>query len=69
VLPEPSWLTPTVLQLANAIDEERQFDLVPILADALEDAGCTDAQMLDHCRRSDKHVAGCWAIDLVLRKD
>jgi hypothetical protein len=54
--------------LAQAIYDDRAFDRLPILADALEEAGCTDADILNHCRRPGEHVRGCWAIDLVLGK-
>ena len=66
---DPSWLTPTVTQLAEAIYEERAFDRMPILADALEDAGCANADILEHCRQPGEHVRGCWPLDLVLAKE
>jgi hypothetical protein len=62
------WLTPTVKQLAEAIYEDRDFDRLPILADALEEAGCFNADLLDHCRQPGPHVRGCWAVDAVLGK-
>jgi hypothetical protein len=62
----PAWRTPTVLSLAQAIYDERAFDRLPILADALEDAGCTDASILEHCRSGGGHVRGCWVVDLLL---
>jgi hypothetical protein len=65
---EPRWLTPDVLALARGIDEERAFDRLPILADALEDAGCDDPTILDHLRSPGPHVRGCWALDTVLGK-
>src|SRR5262249_44215777 len=52
----------------RAIYDHRAFDRLPILADALEDAGCTDRDMLDHCRGPGPHVRGCWVIDLILGK-
>ena len=64
----PSWLTPTVVALASTIYDERAFDRLPILADALEDAGCTDRAILDHLRGPGPHVRGCFALDLVLEK-
>ena len=64
----PEWKTSTVVSLAAAIYGERAFDRLPILADALEEAGCDDASMLDHCRGNSLHVRGCWVIDLVLGK-
>jgi hypothetical protein len=65
---EPSWLTPTVLALGVIIYAERAFDRLPILADALEDAGCTDTTILDHLRGPGPHSRGCFALDLVLGK-
>jgi len=69
---EPSWLAREgglVRELAQGIDEERAFDRLPILADALEDAGCDNADLLAHCRSGGEHVRGCWALDLVLGKE
>jgi hypothetical protein len=63
-----AWDKGTVPKLAAAIYEERVFDRLPILADALEDAGCTDAEVLTHCRSGGVHVRGCWVVDLVLGK-
>jgi hypothetical protein len=65
----PAWLTPTVEAVAKAIYEERAFDRIPILADALEDAGCDNQDILAHCRQPGVHVRGCWALDLVLGKE
>ncbi len=65
---DPSWLTPTVVQLARGIYEERAFDRMPILADALQDAGCDNEDILSHCRGPGPHVRGCWVIDLLLGK-
>lgn len=58
--------TPAVLTLARAIDKEQTFGDLPILADALEDAGCTDEVILSHLRSGGHHVRGCWCVDLVL---
>lgn len=63
------WLTPTVLALAEAIYEDRAFDRMPVLADALEEAGCDNADILAHCRVDGVHVRGCWVVDLVLGKE
>jgi hypothetical protein len=64
------WLTPTVQQLAAYIYESRDFSTMPILADALQDAGCDNADVLNHCRDTKAtHVRGCWVVDLVLGKD
>jgi hypothetical protein len=67
----PAWLAwngGTVGDLARAIEKEQAFDRLPILADALEDAGCADAALLDHCRGPGPHVRGCWVVDLILGK-
>jgi hypothetical protein len=63
------WKGGTVVKLAQAIYEERAFDRLPILADALEDAGCTDPLILDHCRQPGEHVRGCWVVDALLGKE
>jgi hypothetical protein len=63
---DPAWLTSTVVELARGIYDERAFDRLPILADALQDAGCDDADVLDHCRGPGPHVRGCWVIDVLL---
>jgi hypothetical protein len=63
------WRTSTVLALAEGVYAERAFDRLPILADALRDAGCEDEQILDHCRGPGPHVRGCWVIDLLLTRE
>jgi len=68
VAADPAWLTPTAVSLAAAIYEDRAFDRLPVLADALEEAGCTNAAVLLHCRQPSEHVRGCWVVDLVLGK-
>jgi hypothetical protein len=68
---QPSWVQwkdGTVLHLARSIYEDRRFEDLPILADALEEAGCTDLDILGHCRSGGDHVRGCWVVDLVLGK-
>jgi len=65
---DPSWRTSTAVALAVGSHDERAFDRLPILADALQDAGCEDEQLLGHCRGPGPHVRGCWALDLVLGK-
>lgn len=65
---DPSCLTPTVVALAQAIYTDRAFDRLPVLADVLEEAGCTNQEILQHCRGTGPHVKGCWVVDLVLRK-
>jgi hypothetical protein len=66
---EPAWFTPTVIALAQAIYEERAFDPLPVLADALEEVGCENSDILNHCRQTGEHVRGCWVVDLVLGKE
>jgi hypothetical protein len=65
---DPEWLTSTVAALASRMYESRDFGAMPILADALQDAGCTNDDILDHCRGDGPHVRGCWVVDLVLGK-
>jgi hypothetical protein len=60
-----SWLTSTVVALAEGIYQERAFDRLPILADALMDAGCDNDDVLNHCRGDGPHVRGCWVVDLL----
>jgi len=61
-----SWLTETVVTLAAGIVADCAFDRLPILADALEEAGCDDGEMLNHLRGNRPHKRGCWVVDLVL---
>ena len=63
------WLTTTVTTLASQMYESRDFGAMPILADALQDAGCDSDDILTHCRRPGPHVRGCWVVDLVLGKE
>lgn len=65
---DPSWLTSTVLTLARGIYADRAFDRLPILADALQDADCSNDDLLSHLRGPGHHWLGCWALDLVLAK-
>jgi hypothetical protein len=65
---DPAWITSTVVSLTQTIYDQRAFDRLPILADALEEAGCDDADLLFHCRSEGPHVRGCWVVDLVLGK-
>jgi hypothetical protein len=63
----PMWRTSTTVSLARTVYESRDFSAIPILADALQDAGCDSTDILDHCRdTSPAHVRGCWVVDLVL---
>jgi hypothetical protein len=63
---DPAWRTDTAVALALQMYEARDFSAMPILADALQDAGCTNDNILDHCREPSEHVRGCWVVDLVL---
>jgi hypothetical protein len=65
----PSWVSDDVATIAAAIYEERAFERMPILGDALEDAGCNDEFILTHCRSQAGHVRGCWVLDAVLGKE
>jgi hypothetical protein len=64
-----AWNDSAIRSMAQAIYDERAFDRLPILADALEDAGCDDADILAHCRSGGEHVRGCWVVDLLLGKE
>lgn len=64
-----SWRTGTAVSLARQMYESQDFSAMPILADALQEAGCADEQLLTHCRGPGPHVRGCWVLDLVLGKE
>lgn len=64
----PRWRTSEVVALASAIDDEAAFDRMPQLATALKNAGCTDTQILKHCRSKGPHAPGCWVVDRLLGK-
>jgi hypothetical protein len=65
----PTWRTDTVVSLAHTMYNAREFSAMPILADALQDAGCDNDDILNHCRDTNPaHVRGCWVVDLVLGK-
>ena len=64
---EPSWQTSTATAVARQMYDSREFSLMPILADALQDAGCECPEVLDHCRDPKGiHARGCWVADHVL---
>ena len=66
---EPGWLAcnhGAVKHVAEQIAATGNFADLPILADAVEDAGCCDGELLRHCREERNHVPGCWALDAVL---
>jgi len=66
----PSWRTDTAVTLARQMYESRDFCAMPILADALQDAGCDNEDVLNHCRDANQvHVRGCWVVDGVLGKE
>jgi hypothetical protein len=65
---DPAWLRwdgGTVAKMARAMYDERDFARLPVLADALEDAGCAEAGLLAHLRGPGPHARGCWALDLL----
>ncbi|HSQ55161.1 MAG TPA: hypothetical protein VLM40_05395 [Gemmata sp.] len=67
---KPTWRTSTAVALATQMYDSRNFGAMPILADALQDAGCTSEDILNHCRDAKQvHVRGCWVVDLVLGKE
>jgi hypothetical protein len=64
----PKWRSDIALSIAQQMYAARDFSLMPILADALQDASCDSADILDHCRGSGPHMRGCWAVDILLGK-
>jgi hypothetical protein len=62
------WHNGTAAGLASAIYDERRFQDLPILADALEDAGCTNTGILTHCRQGGEHARGCWVVDTLFAR-
>jgi hypothetical protein len=68
VASDPSWRTRASTAIAQLIYDELDFGLLPVLADALEDAGCENGEVLNHCRLPGGHVRGCWVVDLILGK-
>ena len=62
------WRTRNVVELARTIRDDGAYDGMPILADALMDAGCGDDRILAHCKEGGPHVKGCWVLDLILKK-
>ncbi len=76
VVLDPGWITPTVLALAQSAYQERELPSgqldrarLAVLADALEDAGCTEQVLLDHLRQPGHHLRGCWAIDVLTGRE
>jgi hypothetical protein len=69
---DPSWLIGNdgaTRQIAQAIYDGRAFDRLPVLADALEEAGCQEEDILTHCRQAGEHARGCWLIDKLLGQE
>lgn len=64
-----TWDGGTVPKFARVIYDGKHFDRMPILADAMEEAGCADPSILSHCRGPGPHVRGCWLVDLILAKE
>jgi hypothetical protein len=64
-----SWKDGTIPELAQAIYDDRRFENLPILANALEEAGCDNEELLAHLRSNGSHVRGCWAVDFLLGKE
>jgi ATP-dependent Clp protease ATP-binding subunit ClpA len=68
---DPSWLSwngGAVATIARLIAEERRWEELPVLGDALQEAGCTDREILDHCRQPGEHLHRCWVLRLLLGK-
>jgi hypothetical protein len=68
---DPAWLSwhgGLPVSIARRMYDSRDFSDMPVLADALEEAGCRDAEILGHCRSGGEHVRGCWVVDLLLGK-
>ena len=63
---DPSWLTTTVVELARGIVADQAWDRLPILSDALQEAGCDRDDVVAHCLRNGPHSRGCWVVDLIL---
>lgn len=69
---DPAWMIwndRLVERLAQTIYDEQRWDDLPVLGDALEEAGCRESLILDHCRQTDEHVRGCWLIDFLTGRD
>jgi hypothetical protein len=62
------WITPAAVTVARDAYDRRDFSALPVLADLLEEAGCPEQSVLDHCQKPGEHARGCWVVDLVLGK-
>jgi hypothetical protein len=69
VVLDAAWLTPSVVELAQSVYDSQDFSTLPKLAHALEETGCTNAEILNHCRGPGPHVRGCWMVDLLVGKE
>ncbi|VTT96388.1 Uncharacterized protein OS=Sorangium cellulosum (strain So ce56) GN=sce5710 PE=4 SV=1 [Gemmataceae bacterium] len=65
---DPAWRTSTAVAMAKGFVETGDFSAMPILADALQDAGCDDPEVLGHCRSDRPHYRGCWVVERVLAR-
>jgi hypothetical protein len=65
---DPEWRTATAVALAHQMYDSRDFSAMPILADALQDAGCNNEDIRDHCQGQGPHIRGCWVVDRLLAK-
>jgi len=64
-----TWHSGLLVSMARRMYDSRDFSDMPVLADALEEAGCQDQDILRHCRSGGEHVRGCWVVDLLLGKE
>jgi hypothetical protein len=64
-----AWRTDSAVSIARTMYDSHDLSAMPILADAIEDAGCDSEEILGHCRGPGPHVRGCWALDLILGKE
>jgi hypothetical protein len=65
---DSAWRTPEIVAQAQTIYDDRAFERLPMLANALGEAGCQDAEIVGHCRSEGAHVRGCWVVDAILGK-
>src|ERR1041384_7178468 len=66
---DPAWCTSPVVLLGKRIQDEREFGAMPMLADALQEAGCDDEAILNHCRHATEHFTFCWVLALILSSE
>jgi hypothetical protein len=63
---DTDWLSPRVVLLAQAIYEDRAYDRISKLGEAIKERGCDDREILNHCRSQTEHTRGCWVVDAIL---